>query len=81
MVEVGSKEFVHTHPSAEAGRLNIHTTFAKPGMYRTWLQFQTDGKLHTADFVLKVTEATPNTDGHEGHGHGADKKVDEHAKH
>jgi hypothetical protein len=66
LVEVASKEFVHTHPSAEGGRLDIHTTFAKPGTYRGWLQVQTDGKVHTADFVLKVEEGKT---GHEGHNH------------
>lgn len=54
LIEVGSKEFVHTHPAAGSGKLDIHTTFAKAGTYRGWLQFQTDGKVHTADFVLKV---------------------------
>ncbi|MBL7783946.1 MAG: hypothetical protein JNM22_22105 [Saprospiraceae bacterium] len=71
LVEVGSKEFVHTHPSAEGGKLDIHTTFAKPGTYRGWLQFQTDGKVHTADFVVKVAEGQASADGHDAHdGHG-----------
>jgi hypothetical protein len=56
LIEVGSKEFVHTHPAAGGGKLEVHTTFAKPGTYRGWLQFQTDGVVHTADFVLKVAE-------------------------
>lgn len=68
LVEVASKEFVHTHPSAEGGKLDIHTTFAKPGMYRGWLQFQTNGKVHTADFVVKVDAGTAG-DSHEGHNH------------
>jgi hypothetical protein len=55
MIETSSKEYLHTHPAAEAGILNIRTTFAKAGTYRGWLQFQTDGKVHTADFVLNVT--------------------------
>ncbi|MBP8238936.1 MAG: hypothetical protein KAX50_03200 [Saprospiraceae bacterium] len=71
LVEVASKEFVHTHPSAEGGRLDIHTTFAKPGTYRGWLQFQTGGKVHTADFVVKVvagqTGAQPVLDGRSEH--------------
>lgn len=54
MVDVASKTFVHTHPAAENGKLNIHTTFTQAGIYRGWLQFQTEGKVHTADFVLKV---------------------------
>ncbi len=69
LVEVATKEFVHTHPSAEGGKLDIHTTFAKPGTYRGWLQFQTDGKVHTADFVVKVEEGKAGEAGHEGHHH------------
>ncbi|MDX1913512.1 MAG: heavy metal-binding domain-containing protein [Saprospiraceae bacterium] len=66
MVEVASKEFVHTHPAVENGKLQIHTTFAQPGTYRGWLQFQTAGKVHTADFVLQVGG---DKAGHEGHNH------------
>jgi hypothetical protein len=66
MVEVASKEFVHTHPAVENGQLAIHTTFAQPGTYRAWLQFQTNGKVHTADFVLRVGAGKT---GHEGHNH------------
>lgn len=67
LIEVGSKEYVHTHPAAGGGKLDIHTTFAKPGTYRGWLQFQTDGMVHTADFVLKVAEGKGSSDGHTGH--------------
>ncbi|MDO8366040.1 MAG: hypothetical protein Q7T20_04520, partial [Saprospiraceae bacterium] len=69
LVEVDTKEFVHTHPAAEGGKLDIHTTFSKPGTYRGWLQFQTNAKVHTADFVLKVTEGQAGATGHEGHNH------------
>ena len=54
MVETATKAFVHTHPAVNNGKLDIHTTFAAPGTYRGWLQFQTNGKVHTADFVVKV---------------------------
>jgi Heavy metal binding domain len=54
MVETESKAFLHTHPGIEHGQLHIHTTFANAGTYRAWLQFKTEGKVHTADFVLKV---------------------------
>jgi len=70
LVEVASKAFVHTHPSAEGGRLDIHTTFTQPGTYRGWLQFQTNGKVHTADFVMKVAEGQANA-----------QPVGEHAEH
>ncbi len=70
LVEVATKEFVHTHPSATGGKLDIHTTFAQPGVYRGWLQFQTDGKVHTADFVLKVAKGQPGSEEQEeGHDH------------
>ena len=71
MIETASKAYVHTHPAAEDGKLHVHTTFAEPGVYRGWLQFQTDGKVHTADFVLTVAKGTgtaqPAADGHSGH--------------
>lgn len=70
LIEVGSKEYLHTHPSAEGGKLQVHTTFAKAGTYRGWLQFQTEGKVHTADFVLKVAEGSAASSGggeHSGH--------------
>ena len=69
MIEVDSKEYVHTHPAVENGKLDVHTTFAKPGTYRGWLQFQTAGKVHTADFVIKVQEGSAHAehDGHAGH--------------
>lgn len=69
LIETSTKEYVHTHPAAEGGQLNIHTTFAKPGTYRGWLQFQTEGKVHTADFVLKVAGDQPagGAEGHSGH--------------
>ncbi len=69
LVEVDTKEFVHTHPAANGGKLDIHTTFSKPGTYRGWLQFQTNGKVHTADFVLKVKEGQAGGTGQEGHNH------------
>lgn len=71
LVETTSKEFIHTHPSAGGGQLEINTTFAQPGTYRGWLQFQTAGKVHTADFVVNVTDgqagAQPSHDGHSEH--------------
>ncbi len=69
LIEVNSKAFVHTHPSIENGELAINTTFPEAGTYRAWLQFQTNGKVHTADFVLKVGEGNGEQGGHEGHEH------------
>ena len=64
-IETASKAFVHTHPSAKDGHLEIHTTFPAPGTYRGWLQFQTDGQVHTADFVIRV--AAGSAGAHDDH--------------
>lgn len=66
MIETTNKEFLHVHPELVGDELEMNTTFAKAGIYRGWLQFQTEGKVHTADFVLKVEEGKT---GHEGHNH------------
>ena len=66
MIESASKAYVHTHPAAKDGRLHILSSFSTPGIYHVWLQFQTDGVVHTADFVLKVVGESAT---HEGHAH------------
>lgn len=54
MIRQGSLDYLHVHPGIENGRLDLHTTFEEAGTYRGWLQFQTEGKVHTADFVVKI---------------------------
>jgi len=66
LIETTTKEFVHVHPEAAGDELEMNTTFAKPGTYRGWLQFQTFGIVHTADFVLAVEAGKPGVTGH-GH--------------
>jgi len=55
----------------ENGALDLHTTFEKEGIYRGWLQFKIDGKVHTADFVLDVKKgsAETKTESHDSHSH------------
>jgi hypothetical protein len=71
LIETTTKDFVHVHPEAVAEGLEMSTTFAKPGLYRGWLQFQTNGKVHTADFAMKVEAgsgtAAPAPEAHQGH--------------
>lgn len=51
-------EYLHVHPEVENGNLDLHTTFESAGVYRGWLQFQTDGKVHAADFIIVVEQGT-----------------------
>lgn len=64
LIETTTKEFVHVHPEVAGEELEMNTTFAKPGLYRGWLQFQTNGAVHTADFVLNVEAGKPEAEGH-----------------
>lgn len=68
VISSDSKDYLHVHPEVVDGRLDLHTTFKQPGVYRGWLQFQTAGKVHTADFTIVVAKgvASANTE-HEGH--------------
>lgn len=82
MIHAGAEHYMHVHPDVEGGKLDLHATFEETGIYRGWLQFQTGGKVHTADFVINVTAGMPGENGHEGHDHGAEHKAEgEHAKH
>lgn len=56
VISVNEKEYLHVHPGVENGTFDLHTTFEKAGTYRGWIQFQTNGKVHTADFVMNVAE-------------------------
>ena len=51
---LNDKEYLHVHPDVEGGRFDLHTTFKKPGIHRGWIQFKSEGKVHTVDFVLNV---------------------------
>lgn len=69
VVSLDEKKYLHVHPGVENGAFDLHTTFDKPGVYRGWIQFQTEGKVHTADFVMNVTagNATAATGHPAGH--------------
>ena len=58
VIRLDDKEYLHVHPEVTAGRFDIHTTFDKPGIYRGWIQFNADGKLHTIDFTMNVLPGT-----------------------
>lgn len=85
MVGLADKNYEHVHPGIEGSTFDLHTEFKTPGVYRAWLQFQTAGKVHTADFVIKVEEGKPGEIAHpEGHGgqeHQEGKKEEGHSGH
>jgi hypothetical protein len=75
-IHLQNHTYVHLHPEVENGRLHFHTTFPEDGMYRVWLQFMAESKLHTVDFTLKVDKGkamgskdAKADDTHEGHKH------------
>lgn len=57
MISKEDKEFKHIHPISNE-RFPIHgeTNFDKAGIYRMWVQFQTNGQVHTADFTITVLQ-------------------------
>jgi hypothetical protein len=48
----GDLAFLHVHP--EEDRLGFEATFPTAGRYRLFLQFQAEGRLHTAAFTQEV---------------------------
>ena len=58
MIGVDEKEYLHVHPGVAEGRFDLHTTFEKPGTYRGWVQFNADGKIHTIDFTMNVSQGS-----------------------
>ncbi|HZV68999.1 MAG TPA: hypothetical protein VFG10_05620 [Saprospiraceae bacterium] len=63
IIGVKDKDFLHVHPSVENGNLVFHTSFSNPGIYRVWLQIQTENIIHTSDFVMRVDEGSETSMG------------------
>ena len=55
-INLNDRNFLHVHPNLENGNLVFHTTFPKPGLYRAWIQFQTENIVQTADFVIQAVD-------------------------
>jgi hypothetical protein len=58
LVHEDGETYVHSHPDDLApsggGRVSFSVRFPKPGLYRAWGQFQRDGRVLTASFVVSV---------------------------
>ena len=70
MIGKVGKEFLHIHPVSDS-RFPIfaQTHIEKPGVYRMWVQFKINGKVHTADFTVAVTEAIKAKNEEKSHTH------------
>jgi hypothetical protein len=54
-----TRGYLHSHPLRTSGArfgptIVFHTLFPRRGRYKVWAQFQHQGRLLTADFVLNV---------------------------
>jgi hypothetical protein len=58
LISLNEKEYLHVHPDVSNGQFDLHTTIEKPGIYRGWVQFNADGKIHTIDFTMNVAQGT-----------------------
>jgi hypothetical protein len=52
-LRTGDLAYLHTHP--EGDELAFETELPTSGIYRLWVQFQLDGRIHTAAFTQEVT--------------------------
>lgn len=72
MIGKQDKDFLHIHPvSNDRFPVYAETSVEKPGIYRMWVQFKIDGKLHIADFTVNVSEGeqSANHSEHQHHQH------------
>lgn len=58
VISMDEKEYLHVHPDVADGKFDLNTTFKKPGIYRGWIQFQSEGKVHTIDFTMNIAQGT-----------------------
>ncbi len=72
MISKADKSFLHIHPGTnDKFLIDGEAGISKPGIYRIWVQFQTQGKIHTADFTVNIAQGKVMT--------GDMKNMDDHA--
>jgi hypothetical protein len=49
-----TKEFIHATSKSDPMSYWYLLSFPKPGLYRTWIEFMTNNKVHLAAFVIRV---------------------------
>ena len=74
ILKEGTLDFIHTHAETMIGKasdISFTTTFSEAGVYKTFTQFQHEGKVQTFEYVLSVGENTANSEAPEtDHGTG-----------
>src|SRR5829696_3042941 len=51
----GDLAFLHVHPTGGAGaRIMFHAVFPSMGLYKLFLQFANEGRVHTVDFTREI---------------------------
>jgi hypothetical protein len=51
----GDLAFLHVHPTGGAGaRIIFHAVFPSMGLYKLFLQFAHEGRVHTVDFTTEI---------------------------
>lgn len=72
MVSEAQKDFLHIHPvSNDSYPIYAETQIEQEGLYRMWVQFKIEGKVHTADFTVQVEKGEKSEEhgAHSGHNH------------
>jgi hypothetical protein len=72
IIHTEDKSYNHVHAELNGNLLHMHTKLSKPGLYRAWIQYMYDGKLHTNDFVIEAIAGDSTADvhhHHDGHDH------------
>lgn len=68
LIKSDEKSFLHIHPeSNEQYPIVGHAEVSKPGIYRMWVQFQTNRVVHTAAFTLDVSKSIEPVTDHSHH--------------
>lgn len=69
MISKADKDFIHIHSMSDH-RFPIYaeTYIEKPGLYRMWVQFKINEKVHTADFTVVVSEGIKTEESLNNHG-------------
>lgn len=70
MIGKSNMEFLHIHPRKNPEfPIYAETHIGKTDIYRIWVQFQTNGEVHTADFTVNVQQGSEGSHDHQPHHH------------